>query len=389
MIKEMSLYRKIVNFSAISIPLIFQIILKNGVSSYLMYIPYIIICIAFLFIKRKIKVNKSIVAISIGIVIVYLFLPFLFLTITYNNFKTNIFYSILNIVFLFAIIITSAEIKRNEYEFILRGTLISNTIYLSYLIIKNFYQINLQSIQLVFNGNRQGRADFQLGHPNIAAMFIVVNIILIYIVIYKIYNMKKIAIMLSLSFVIPLLSTGSRTASYSLLLFYVLELYWNKLKQCDEKIRIICTLIFISGVIYILYSYLLQYFLENSSGRNVAIINNIEVLIKNKKILYGFGPIQISRLKRIISQLMISDNWYMTQLIRYGIIGLGIIVFILVLLVKNLFKCKYENRYGISLLIMLLFYSFAENVLFVPGVILPWVCWMIFFCEIRLNTIKI
>jgi len=387
-VREMNLYRKIVNFSAISIPLIFQIILRNGMSSSLMYIPYIIICLAFLFIKRKIKINNYTIKISIGIIIAYLFLPFLFLTITYNNFKTNIFYTILNVIFLFAIVLISAEIKKDEYKFILVGTLISNTIYLSYLIILNFNEINLQSIQLVFNGDRKGRANFQLGHPNFAAMFILVTLILIYIVIYKIYNMKKSAIILSLLFVIPLLATGSRTASYSLLLFYILEIYFYILKCCDERIKIILKLVCVLVIIYISYAYFYEYFQENGSGRSGAIIKNIKVLIDNKRILYGFGPIQVSRLKKTIPELAISDNWYITEVIRYGIIGLGIMAYVVILLVKALLKCKGKSNYAVSLLILLLFYSFTENVLFIPGVILSYVCWMIFSCELNLNTNK-
>ena len=322
---------------------------------------------------------------SIGIIIVYLFLPFLFFTITYNSFKTNIFYSMLNIIFLLAVVLTSAEIKKNEYKFILIGTLISNTIYLGYSIVKNFNQINLQSIQLVFNGNRKGRAYFDFSHPNFAAMFILVEIILIYIVFFKIYKNKKIGTFFIGFFIIPLLCTGSRTAFYSLILFVGLEIYVNIMEYVDKKIRII-VIILGSGILLFIFSKLTFFLLENSSGRNIALIDNIKLLIENGKLLTGFGPVQISRLKRVIIGLKVSDNWYMTQLIRYGLFGLIIMIICVIYFIKksnSLFEKK--DKYSINLMIVLLFYSFAENVLFVPGVIVSWISWMIYFCQIELN----
>ena len=383
-------YKSIEIFLAGIIPLFFQMQLYFKMPSILMYIPYILICISliFRFNISSYRMSTKTLSISFILITVYLALPFIFFTIIYNDFKQNLLYSFLYFILIISLKIVSDGINIREYYKLIKITLFNNSIILIFALLTNISEVNSNSIKGVFTGSRASRAMYELGHPNFAAMFIVTEIILMYILWYKEKKIKFFAI--SFGFVIFLLSTGSRTACYSLVIFLIVEILMNiynnkKLNKNLKNIFLMIICIFI--VLIFLKNNTFETLLKDSSGRDESIIYNINVLINNGKVLIGYGPVQISTLCINIPEIKISDNWYITQLIRYGLIGMLMVMSCIIIIFKKIIKyINGDNSYIISLMIMLLFYSSAENVLLVPGVILSWICWIIFYCNIEIYS---
>lgn len=371
------------------IPLVFQVQLYFSFPSLFMYAPYILITV-LLCIRKNIlsyKIPKGSSIVSIILILSYIVIPFAFFTINFYNFSQNLIYTFLYILMINALIIVSNGITWDQYNDLMKKTLFFNSVILIFAIVTNINQVNSVNIISVFTGERLNRAAYKLGHPNFAAMFIAMEIVLMYIVFYK-NRYKKTFFCGCIFFIIFLLSTGSRTAFFSLIVFFVTELlisiYNNK--YLDKYLK---NSIFFISLIFILFiifrNNVIEHLISNSSGRQDSVIHNIAVLIKNKKIISGYGPVQITNLGDAIPELTISDNWYVTQTIRYGIIGLILVLScVFIILKKGIKNLNRKNTYVISLIAMILFYSSAENALLVPGVIISWICWIIFYCNMEI-----
>ncbi|GMK41166.1 hypothetical protein PCCS19_42220 [Paenibacillus sp. CCS19] len=94
------------------------------------------------------------------------------------------------------------------------------------------------------------------------------------------------------------------------------------------------------------------------------------------------APVNASGLG-VIEGLTYSDNWYVTHLIQFGIVGMAIFVFNIILV--TFYSLKHHQYKVISLLIVLLFYSGAENVMFLPGVLISWVFWVVIFTNLKIK----
>lgn len=381
-------YKESIIFIASLIPIIFQSQLFFKLPSKIIYVPYIMITFLFIFFKvYKIRISMKCVLITLNLIIAYIFMPIISFNIGFSDFSDNLFYTFLNLFMIISLSTVSYNISKNDYDKLLRWSLKSNSFILILAIISNINQINKITLSGIFLESRISRANFNLGHPNFAALFLVIEIILIYLVIFK-RDKKVIGLLWIILFCIPLLCTGSRTGIFSIIIFFISELILvsitNEKIGIKGKVLIAITLIIvIVGALY--NSKILSYLIENSSGRDFSAIENIKLLIENRKILFGYGPVQISNMKYIIKGLHVSDNWYISHLVRYGIISLCLIMIsIIVILQKCMKKIDSNNTYIISLIIMILFYSGAENVLFVPGVCLSWITWIILYSSMEL-----
>ena len=105
--------------------------------------------------------------------------------------------------------------------------------------------------------------------------------------------------------------------------------------------------------------------------------------MNSNRLITGFGPISISSISRTLP-IKITDTWYITHILSFGLISLILIsvniAYSLILFSKNL---NDKNGYIVPLILVLLFYSLAENVLFVPGTLISWVFWMIIYLELK------
>lgn len=75
--------------------------------------------------------------------------------------------------------------------------------------------------------------------------------------------------------------------------------------------------------------------------------------------------------------MKISDNWYITAMLMYGIIGVIIMLFNVFYIVINSIKMK--NYFIVNLIITFIIYSTMENVLFVPGALISMLFWGLIF----------
>lgn len=381
----MRFYIKLTTILISIIPLLYQIVLGLDIISYLMYVPYILVIMLFLLFSKRFNISKNVLLVSLVLIITYLFLPFLFFTIGNYEFIKSLTYIVLYLIFIISLTLLTQCINLQK---VLNGMFISNSLGLIYFIGVNLHEINNLTIISFFTGDRINRASYGLGHPNTAAMFIFIEILLIYILFIKGSNKKKIGVFLCIGLMIPLISTGSRTAILSLFMFFILEiyLYINSI-LVNKKIKYLFLLmIFFTVILIFVYKFDISNLIVNSSGRNIAINNNIKYLIENKLIFTGIGPIPISELVTKVPMLTITDTWYITHMICYGLLGLILIMLVIVYIFINLIRnSSFKNSHTLSLLIVLLFYSCAENVLFVPGTILSVISWILFYKQLDIN----
>ncbi|EPZ59910.1 hypothetical protein H477_0743 [[Clostridium] sordellii ATCC 9714] len=94
----------------------------------------------------------------------------------------------------------------------------------------------------------------------------------------------------------------------------------------------------------------------------------------NGYLIFGAGGGSTSNINSI-EGIRFSDNWYMTNIINSGIIGLTLMLLFITFIFIRIFKNKINDTIGISFFIMMYVYSLSENMLFVPGVALSWFLW--------------
>lgn len=367
------------------IPVIYQIVNSLGLNSNFIYLGLVLINLLFLLkLNSNVSFNKNVVFVSLNFIIAYIMLPMVFNTIGNINLINSLLYLGLFLLFITSLTIITVFFKKKDFIYILISCLIGNSLFLIYTIISNINQITSRNILSVLDGNRKSRADFAFGHPNTAAMFIFVEIILLYLVFIKFFNKKHLGSALIIMFILPMLATSSRTALYGLLLFFILEILRKIFFKLEIRKRILSFYIIIPPIlILILDKFNLTFFLSSSSGRNNSVEYNLRYIIDSNRLLTGFGPTPVSSISRTLP-IKISDTWYITHILSFGLISLIIIsINMIYLLILFINKSNYKNGYVVSLIIVLLFYSGAENVLFVPGTIFSWVFWMLIYLELK------
>ncbi len=377
------MYLKINLFLILIIPITSQLSTTYLNLGSIIYIPYILIIITSLFYKKNnLKNTKNYNLVSIILTVITL--SFIISPIvSFNIFKydpiKNIMYIMLFLIFILTIFIVSINFINNYNDF-LKFSLIGNSIILIYNLIFNIKELNYINFQTILTENRGDRASFGFVHPNIAAMFIIIEMILIYLFFIK--EKKKCFIpYINISILcIFLIATGSRTANIVVVIFSIFSIYNKLIKRLNVYIRLIMFLIMISiALILLTYKFDLNSILQNSSGRDIAFSINIVSIKTYGNILTGISPQSIENLSKYIF-LDYADNWYLVQLIQFGFIGLIIffisIIFMIYIFIKN------NNKVCLNLLICLLIYSFAERVLFVPGVLLSFIIWCIFLINL-------
>ena len=355
--------------------------LRNGI-----YIPFILI-IAIVFFSKRIsysifnKKNLIINRISMLLFLSYSISPILGFTIFKYTPVDNIIYIFLFYIFiLFLYIIGKIFGDNYKYILFLKYIFIGNSFILLINLIFNIKEIEFINFNTILTENRGIRADFGINHPNLTAMYILTEMLLIYLLIIKEKKKYTFGIVFLLILLIFLVATGSRTAILVFLVFIFLQIYSKLTNKINKYIRLSLFLAIIS-IIFILLIYKIDFnnILTRTSGRNVAFINNIEFIKIYGNIFTGIAPSNISTLMTKIT-LDYADNWYVVQIIQFGLIGLCIIIICILYLAKIFYYNN--NKLCLNLLISFLFYSSSERVFFVPGVTLSFVIWSIFFINI-------
>ncbi|MED4047506.1 hypothetical protein [Priestia megaterium] len=349
--------------------------------NFLLYVPYLTINLLFILLKRKLNVNPFMQVVFILLFVTYIITPILGLTIFKYDPLNNLFYISLYVIFIFSILVVVSFINKQNYQSVILALLLGNSVLLIINIIVNISDINLVNLKWVFGEDRESRAYFGFSHPNTAGMYIFIEILLLSL--WRKYN-NKIIFLFNVFLFFILVLTGSRTAILALVLFILLELY-AKLKI---KWNLYLSAAFTWGIVLPLLILLLKdidfgSFFKNISGRDVAAVQNIQVLLSTNNAIFGIAPVNVSNLKSI-NGLTYSDNWYITHTIQFGIVSLLLFMFNLFILFLE--SIRHRNKLSINLLLLIIFYSFAENVMFVPGVLMSCIVWILILSQINLNT---
>lgn len=356
--------RKILTILMCSLPICFQLASITG-NSIMYKIVYILI--SGLFLISNILLPLGIKRSMIIFIIVYLICPLL----SFNIKLETLLYFVLVVSFIISCYVGGVLLKGNKGN-IIKYLVITNAIPLVYQIIINIEQINARTLMGVFNGDRTHRAIFGYSHSNFAALFIVFEIILIYIWIKEEGNSILKSTLLIIC-VVPLFATGSRSAVYCLCAFFALNfilIISSGFKGCKNLVYVFLLVLCAS---FILFNYG-QDLINESSGRKEYLMNNLEVIKQNGSLLLGSGGGSISNINQI-KGIRYSDNWYITTIINNGLIGLILMLFFLIYIFIGLLRSRSNDKITISLFIMLCIYSLSENIIFVPGICLSWFLW--------------
>lgn len=384
--ENLSKYDKSILVIVTMIPIFNQLNSSFIALSNLIYVPYILIILAFFLMKKNnddLKANiKMKFTEGMGLTLSLLFLSYIVspvIGMTFLKFTPfqNIIYIGLFLIFICVLAILYSTIKNSYmYQCMLKCSLIGNSLVLFFNIAMNINQIFDIKFNTIITNERGARANYGFSHPNTTAIYILVEILLIYLIYIKEKRKLVIPVITIGVLTIFMISTGSRTSIMSLGLFIGLSLYSKCTLKVDPLIKICINLITIMIVIlFIIYKFDLVGFISNTSGRGISLIDNIKAIGVYGNYFTGIGPTSIMILGDYC-KLNFADNWYIVQVIQFGLISLGIIIISIIRLCNN-FR-RHNDYLCLNLMLTLLFYSLAERVLIVPGVMLSWVCWMIF-----------
>lgn len=368
------------------IPFLNQFNNTYGGLGYLIYVPYImIIVVANLYRKKEdstISNNSLIQIVVVLLLFSYTISPVLGLTIfKYTPLENIIYIALFYIFIIFLFNIYKIIDSKEKYNELLKYITIGNSLILIINLTLNINEIQYIDFNTILTNERAIRASFGINHPNTTAMYILIEMLLIYLFIIKEKKKKKIGFIIILILSVFLIATGSRTANICLIIFILLEVYSNITKRLNKYIRVNIFLVMLSiGILFLVYKSDFSSLLNSMSGRDRAFINNLYAIKEYGNILVGIAPTSIMVLN---NQCMLdfADNWYIVQMIQFGILGI-IPIFVTIIILLTRFM-KYRNTMMVNLILVMLVYSTAERVLFVPGVNLSVILWILIVINIQ------
>lgn len=364
---------KILEFFIYLFPLAFQFANISNRSIYY-YITYVSLALLFLFFERHHIFTKRILTMHVLIFAAQFLVPMLSGLFT----LTTVFYCFFMLLLLFDSYIFGKVFNEcKERNKMIRNLFIFNSIILVYEAINNIGAYNMVSFMTVFNNSRSNRAYFGFTHPNFAGAFMCAEVILGYIYAKSLTGKKKYLLFLFAAFwVFSICLTGSRTALYSIIIFFGNELIIFISKNCFSKLKNLAYVMFFLIAIILLWEILGTNLSTNYSGRASLLVKNFQTVAESGRLLFGSGGQPTSQAVEGIDH---SDNWYMTTIINTGIIGLSLYMFFIISSFLSVIKKSrnIKNIPVISLILMISAYSLGENVLFIPGVELSWLVWSI------------
>ena len=244
-------------------PIAFQYANITG-NSISYYFCYILLAIAYIFYKKELNFSKSFLYMIDLLVIAQLIIPLLS---GYFNVLTIEYFMLMFLLLIDTYICGFIFSQSENIEKLIRNLFISNSVILIINISKNTQYYNYVSFMTVFNNSRSNRAYFGFTHPNFAGMFLVIETILAYILFLWEDGLKKILFgSLILFFIVSICVTGSRTAFYNIVIFFIIEilrLFSDKFQRLQKPIFI--SLLLLS--IILIGIYFGSNLLSNFSGR--------------------------------------------------------------------------------------------------------------------------
>ncbi|HEY2493120.1 MAG TPA: O-antigen ligase family protein [Paenibacillus sp.] len=304
----------------------------------------------------------------------------------------NILLTCMYIYFLF--ITTKVIVGFNYFHEFTKVFRVSILIFICLVVFINGLDLlNITNIQAAFNLEERLRQTYGLRHPNTLG-----NLCFIYIVLtlYKFTYLKMTKLITCLDVgatglvVIVMLTSGSRTALSASFLFLILFAL-NKVvffrSQIVNRVSILFTALILLGTTLVSLNYIkgLDYKeLLSNTNRYYNWIYTLDYLkFHHMNPFTGLGYYNISYFYNVMefSAKLMTDNWYILTYITVGYIGLFIFFVVLSIIIHNFmtYRDKYKDRYFsffISLLIVCMYYSVFEVMLFVPSELLSLLLWI-------------
>lgn len=377
---------RMISLLIIIIPLLYQIIGLQGINvEYIQYIPIMIInvLLCIYFCKYRVYIRKISLRLANIIIFGIILLPLITFNFDPLNFKPGFLYSILYINLIIFIILLSSYMRGGKFKATILDLLIGNSLILIMNIILNINKLSIsiciQNLIGIFNDIKFVEF-FGYKHSNLAALYILLEILLIYIY-SKVSSgfLNKYKNIIIVFFILVLMRTGSRTAIIVTIIYSIFNILYKLINKLNGKYKLLIC-IFLGILTFMLYVFLSQKNIDlaESIDERVLMVGQVmEYMNNNNSFINGIGPTSVTGIKEYIININPPDNGYITLLIQYGIIGLiSVVIVLLILIYKN---NKISNSDNIALIISLLIYSLTEAVLFVPGVLISVIVWVIVF----------
>ncbi len=375
-------------FSIVPLQMLSHTRLSIPFSNYIIYIVYLAILFFYYIKNTEIGISKSVRFLYYSVIVGMLFIP---IFVFHVKSVADMIYLFLSICFLATCDILGRQLSKDNYRIIFVWVILCTAI-VDFMVILNINEINVNTISGVFysaNDKLRYRASFGFWHPNFAAIVLDTLLLLYYILLNYIVDvkLKRIIVFCILINCVPLLCTGSRTAIMSAIAFICFEIGFRILKKIrSKKIRglIAVSLVFIISFIMLNINYDYESLSKFSSGRLSAVSVGLESLGRNNSLIFGFTVSKVSNLNASLSGIDAtgSDNWYYTYIARFGIVGMVFFLLPLIIMIYRIYSALMKNlcmSYGLSAMLTLIIYSIGENVLFNQGVVISLVVWIIFF----------
>lgn len=380
----MNKMNKIILTNIALIPIIYQLCglrdftINNDLIQYVSTITLNIILIIYI-LKNNLKFDKEVMKKVILLFIAVVGIPFVFWRFTDQFYVRNLMFIGLYINTMLLFILISVYSKTYKIE-VLKAFLTGNTFILGVGIL---FEINKISISLLvnncislFNDGIRERLYFGFNHPNLAAIYILCEVILINIIYGKNKNIKFITNTIGY---ILLITTASRTAVFALTIYIIMKIFIKFIFSINKYLRgMVISTVIISFIIFGAYNNgnnSVTNKIESLEVRSDDIKTSINYLIENDIILLGIGPVSHTKICVFDSQLKAPDNGYISFIIQFGILGFS---FVMLTIGSIVIKCIKNRDYNtLSIIGMFLFYSLSEATLFVPGVFITLLIWII------------
>lgn len=364
------------------LPLVHQLVNMFGVNANLMYVPLLLILLF-----NMDKLTLPVYYFPFGIAFLFTYLGCTILSGQLSLY--GIAYIALLGVFYITIPIIGKRASKYYADYVL-FLLFAGALFLLPQVLLNIGSVSLDQITNALNveGDSivRNRLTFGFMHPNTAAYMIATEILLLnaYFRMKKNWKNRIVVLGVGLLLFVGLLGTGSRTAIISVLALFAIQVGFaaiNLLPKLKPLLYFLCIII----VLYLLFTTgIVGTLLNRSSGRTVALSTLYSALVRTDRLWFGTGVAGISagNISAVLGQEIIIDGWYMHMFASTGIIGLVVIFAGITSLFWHLLKntpVGSERNFMFAIMFFLLCYGFAENVIFVPGILLSVVCWILIF----------
>lgn len=372
-------YARLTVLMALIVQTVYQIVNYTRVVSYFLYIPYIAVILLIMVSGGKIKIPSGYRYLFSGIVLCYLLGPMLGGNINYSSYT----YTALVVMFSLAVIQMGKSLSSDISN--IKKMAYIGALFLIYLVLTHLNAFSLSNMYdaLGIGGvrNTSVRESFGFWHPNAAGYMFGTEIILLSFAMTledRMYK-KVIECGLIIIFTLSMLASGCRTAAITIVVYFSIKFVLKNTRVFKRARPGVLLVIIIAFCFYFSSVNGFEGLLQVSSGRNMAVVNVIDYLWKSGRLLFGYGATRISEGNIGIT----IDNWYLNVLAYYGVCGFFFILLGVVSLLVSLYSTirllpdESIKENIISFIIMFFLYGLCENVIYVPGVTLCGVFWIV------------